>query len=113
MGTLGRRIENLEATLGGRAEDIKGSMRSRFHDLSDRIETMDNSEGRFTHLIEKVTAALPSSTWLALAGGSLIASLAFRAAHKQKTSMFIGDLVPTFLLLGIYNKLVKLHGSER
>jgi hypothetical protein len=26
--------------------------------------------------------------------------------------MFVGHWVPTLLLLGVYNKLVKLHGSD-
>ncbi|TWT97446.1 hypothetical protein Pla100_26000 [Neorhodopirellula pilleata] len=31
--------------------------------------------------------------------------------EKQK-ALFVGNWAPTFLLLGIYNKMVKLHGSD-
>jgi hypothetical protein len=32
--------------------------------------------------------------------------------RKSHAALFVGQWAPTFLLLGIYNKLVKLHGSE-
>jgi len=30
----------------------------------------------------------------------------------DRKANFIGHWAPTFLLLGLYNKMVKLHGSE-
>jgi hypothetical protein len=38
--------------------------------------------------------------------------LAFKLSGKDHGALFVGQWAPTFLLLGIYNKLVKLHGSE-
>jgi hypothetical protein len=70
-------------------------------------------EGRLTKAIERVTAALPSTTWLAFAGASLAGSIALKAFGKNHTSMFVGQWVPTFLILGLYNKIVKVAGSER
>jgi hypothetical protein len=30
----------------------------------------------------------------------------------QKRANFVGQWAPTFLILGLYNKMVKLHGSD-
>lgn len=72
----------------------------------------DHSEGLITQRIEEQTARLPSDFWLLAAGGSIIASLAFRSMGESSKSLFVGQWAPTFLLLGIYNKMVKQHGSE-
>jgi hypothetical protein len=39
-------------------------------------------------------------------------SLGFQAAKKQHEALFIGQWAAPFLILGIYNKLVKIHGSD-
>lgn len=72
----------------------------------------DHSEGVIARRIEQQTARLPSDFWLMAAGGSILASLAFRFSGESHKSLFVGQWAPTFLLLGIYNKMVKQHGSE-
>jgi hypothetical protein len=69
-------------------------------------------EGRVARAIEEQTARLPSDAFLWAAGGSIVLSLALQAADEKQKALFVGNWAPTFLLLGIYNKLVKLHGSE-
>jgi hypothetical protein len=32
---------------------------------------------------------------------------------KKEESVFVGHWAAPFMLLGVYNKLVKLHGSDR
>lgn len=34
------------------------------------------------------------------------------AMEKKHEALFVGQWAPTFLLLGIYNKMVKLQGSD-
>ena len=70
-------------------------------------------EGKTTKTIEKITAAVPSATWLLLGGGAMATSLVLKLAGRHKTADFIGQWVPTILLLGIYNKIVKTMGSDR
>lgn len=70
-------------------------------------------EGNVTKKIEQVSAAIPSSAWLLLAGGSIVASLALKMMGRGSTSNFVGQWAPTFLLLGLYNKVVKVLGSDR
>jgi hypothetical protein len=63
-------------------------------------------------MIEEQTAKLPSDVFLWAAGASILGSLALKAMGDEKDSQFVGQWAPTFLILGLYNKLVKLHGSE-
>jgi hypothetical protein len=69
-------------------------------------------EGVVARSIEQQTAKLPSDLFLWAAFGSIASSLAFNMSKKPHAALFVGQWAPTFLLLGIYNKLVKLHGSE-
>jgi hypothetical protein len=69
-------------------------------------------EGSVARTIEQQTAKLPSDTFLWAALGSMAASLVLAIAGDQKKANFIGQWAPSFLILGLYNKMVKLHGSE-
>lgn len=71
------------------------------------------TEGRVTKEIEQYTAKVPSMGYLGLALGSMALSAGLAVIAKRKTmANFVGLWVPTFLLFGIYNKLVKLEGSD-
>jgi hypothetical protein len=70
-------------------------------------------EGELTRRIEEYTAGIPSSAYLAIAVGAMMASLAFQVAGRGKWGNFIAQWVPTWLILGLYNKVVKLEGHDR
>jgi len=72
----------------------------------------EHREGPVARTIEQQTAKLPSDTFLWAAVGSIGASLMMMAAGQEKKANFIGQWAPTLLILGLYNKMVKLHGSE-
>ena len=72
----------------------------------------DRSEGTVTEMIEEQTAKLPSDTFLWLAGGSIAASLFLKLSGRDHAALFVGQWAPTFLILGLYNKLVKVAGSD-
>jgi integral membrane sensor domain MASE1 len=75
--------------------------------------TGDNRmEDRFTKSIEEYTAAIPSSAYLAIAVGAMAASFALQVTGKGKWGNFIAQWVPTWLVIGLYNKLVKLEGHD-
>jgi hypothetical protein len=63
-------------------------------------------------MIEQQTAKLPSDIFLWAATGSILGSLAFQLMGEEKKAMFVGQWAPTFLILGLYNKIVKTHGSD-
>lgn len=72
----------------------------------------EHREGTVARSIEQQTAKLPSDTFLWGAIGAIGASLVLMAMGEEKKANFIGHWAPTILILGLYNKMVKLHGSE-
>jgi hypothetical protein len=71
------------------------------------------TEDEFTKTIESYTAAVPSTGYLAVAIGAMGLSLACQVAGRAKWGHFIAQWVPTWLIIGLYNKLVKLDGHDR
>ena len=69
-------------------------------------------EGHIARMIEEQTAKLPSDVFLWAAGASILGSLAWHMMADSKKSLFIGQWAPTLLILGLYNKLVKIEGSD-
>jgi hypothetical protein len=63
-------------------------------------------------MIEEQTAKLPSDLFLWAAGGSILGSLALQMMGDNKKAIFVGQWAPTLLTVGLYNKLVKVEGSE-
>ena len=72
----------------------------------------EHREGVVARSLEKQTAKLPSDFWLWAALGSIGLSLGLQMSGNEKQANFVGHWAPTFLILGIYNKMVKLHGSD-
>jgi hypothetical protein len=77
-----------------------------------RVTQGEVQEDQITAAIEQVTSQVPSSIYLAAALASMAASLSFTIAKKDHAALFVGQWAAPFLILGIYNKLVKLHGSD-
>ncbi len=69
-------------------------------------------EGTVARAIEQRTKRVPSDVFMWAALGAIAASLALRAADREQDSNFVGQWAPTLLILGVYNKIVKLLGSE-
>jgi len=76
------------------------------------ITPPEHSEGHVARTIESQTAKLPSDTFLWLAGASIATSLTFKIMGRDRDAMFVGQWAPTFLILGLYNKIVKILGSD-
>ena len=72
----------------------------------------EHTEGAVARTIEQQTAKLPSDTFLWLAGASIATSLTLKIMGRDRDSMFVGQWAPTFLILGLYNKIVKVLGSD-
>ncbi|MDW5267808.1 MULTISPECIES: hypothetical protein [Acidobacteriaceae] len=77
-----------------------------------RVAKGEAQEDQITASIEQFTAQVPSSVYLGLALASMAVSLGFSAAKKPHNALFVGQWAAPFLLIGIYNKLVKIHGSD-
>jgi len=78
-----------------------------------QTEKEQHSEGTLTKAIEEQTAKLPSDVWLMAAGASIIGALTLKMMGKGQDALFVGQWAAPFLLLGVYNKLVKVAGSDR
>ncbi|HYZ86625.1 MAG TPA: hypothetical protein VE621_19580 [Bryobacteraceae bacterium] len=72
----------------------------------------EHREGSIARSIEQHTAKLPSDAFLWAAFGAIGLSLALELSGQEKKANFVGHWAPTFLILGLYNKLVKLQGSD-
>ncbi len=72
----------------------------------------EHEEGGLTKQIEEFTSMVPSGTYLSLAIGCIGVSAMLHLAGRKEDSQFVGHWVPTILILGLYNKIVKQHGSD-
>lgn len=70
-------------------------------------------EGKVARTIESQTAKVPSDLFLWGAGAAIGGSLVCMLLGKKHISQFIGQWAPTLLLLGVYNKIVKVAGHEQ
>jgi hypothetical protein len=70
-------------------------------------------EDSFTRSLERYTAPVPSSAYLAVALGAMGLSLLFQATGRGKWGSFVAQWVPTWILFDVYNKLVKLEAQDR
>jgi hypothetical protein len=77
-----------------------------------RVTAGEAQEDQITAAIEKTTSKIPSGVYLAAALTSMAVSLSFKAAKKEHLALFVGQWAAPFLILGMYNKLVKIHGSD-
>lgn len=89
----------------------------------------ERREGKVARAIEQRTSRLPSDLFLWAAGAAIVGSLVFQGIgmmggprsvakelyrpRRAPLASFIGMWAPTFLLLGIYNKIVKVAGSDQ
>jgi hypothetical protein len=78
-------------------------------------EILSNSkkEGSVAKAIESQTARLPSDLFLWSALGSMGISFALKMMGKKHEALFVGQWAAPFLILGLYNKLVKVEGHDK
>jgi hypothetical protein len=77
-----------------------------------RVRAGDAQEDQTTAYIESYTSQVPSVIFLAAAIASISGSLILKATKKDTEALFVGQWVAPFLILGLYNKMVKQHGSD-
>lgn len=93
---------------------------------TNAVTTERGEEGRTTRAIEKRTSRAPSGLYLTLAIGSMVGSAAIMIADQMRMGRrrmgmrvmnggrgplanFVGQWAPTLLIMGLYNKVVKLE----
>lgn len=90
-------------------------------------ESAQQREGKIARKIERQTAKMGSDVFLWAAGAAMLGSLAFQilgpsprglfggraVSGRAPLASFVGQWVPTLLIFGLYNKIVKVAGSDR
>ena len=77
------------------------------------VKQTDNGEGKVAEAIEEQTSKIPSDLFLWAALGVMGVSLALKITKRKHTALFVGQWASPFLLLGIYNKIVKTQGHDK
>ena len=55
----------------------------------------------------QITNQVPEQTWYWAALGSIVASAVLKVMGKNDWSIFVGQWPPTFLLFGLYHRLLR------
>lgn len=80
--------------------------------IMENVLGQQPEEGKLTKAIEKQTAKIPSDAYLLAALSAMGVSLALQCLGRKHSSLFVGQWVSSFLLFGIYNKIVKVEGHD-
>jgi hypothetical protein len=103
---------NSAAILGRRSVITQQSFLQGGTTMDVRTRTRGEAEDRFSGAIESQTSRIPSSGYLAAAVSSMAASAVLKILGRDDWALFVGQWAPAFLIMGVYNKMVKQHGSD-
>ncbi len=71
------------------------------------------NEGAMTEAIERQTAKMPSDLFLFAGLASMGLALTLKCFGKKHTALLIGQWAAPILIMGLYDKVVKLEGHDR
>ncbi len=77
------------------------------------MKALNQEEGKVAEAIEEQTSKIPSDLFLWAALGSMGVALALKIRGKKNEALFVGQWAAPFLLLGVYNKIVKVAGHDK
>ncbi len=69
----------------------------------------EDQEGELTRSVELETSKFQSINFLGLAVGSMAISATLAVMGRKEAANFVGLWAPTILVMGLYNKLVKVE----
>jgi len=72
----------------------------------------NKKEGKAAKEIEEYTSEIPSDAFLWTAFGVMGISLTLKILKKDHLALFVGQWASPILLMGVYNKIVKVEGSD-
>jgi hypothetical protein len=73
----------------------------------------EHKEGPVATMIENQTAKIPSDVYLWAAVGTMALSLGLFLSKKRHAGLFFGQWAPSLLIMGLYNKIVKVEGHDQ
>jgi len=71
-----------------------------------------HKEGKVAKTIENQTAKMPSDIFLWAALSTIGISLFLQTSGQRHKGLLVGQLAAPILILGLYNKVVKVAGSD-
>lgn len=74
--------------------------------------TEKNHEGAITVAVENRTSRIPSMAYLIGGLGALALSTGLMLCGRRRASIVVGQLASPLLIMGLYNKLVKIQGHD-
>lgn len=81
-------------------------IKDTLHNTADKYNSMSKA-------IRHQTNKVPTSVYLILAGGAVALSLGLAITQRRKGwANFVGEWVPSLLILGLYNKMFKTPGGS-
>lgn len=89
-------------------ETIQKNIKSKMDQINP-----EKKEGPVATAIEEQTAKVPSDFFLWASLGVMAVSLGLKIFKKDESSQFVGMWAHSFLLFGIYNKMVKQLGHDK
>ena len=84
-----------------------------FNDQMIKEEAVAHREGDVARFIEGQTAKLPSDFFLWAGLTALGTAAILSAAGRRHSGLQIGQFAAPLLIMGLYDKLVKVAGSDR
>ena|SRR5688572_4026828 len=79
---------------------------------ASRVVRAEHREGTLARMVEQQTAKIPSHVFLLASFLAMGASLTAEVRGRQRTSRFLGMWVAPLLIMGVYNKMVKILGTR-
>lgn len=80
--------------------------------VKDTLHSTANTYNSVSKAIRHQTNKVPTSAFLILAGGAVALSLGLALTQRRKGwANFVGEWVPSLLILGLYNKMFKTPGA--
>jgi hypothetical protein len=77
------------------------------------LSNTDHKEGPVAKTIEEQTAKLPSDLFLWSSLGAMGLALTLKLFKRNHAALFIGQWAAPFLIMGLYDKLVKVQGHDK
>jgi hypothetical protein len=78
----------------------------------ETLERKKHKEGKVAKAIENQTAKLPSDLFLWSSFAVIGLALTFKLVGKDHLGLFVGQLASPLLIMGLYNKVVKVEGHD-
>lgn len=71
--------------------------------VKEKLGVANEAQGQYFEVTDKV----PESVWYWASLVSIVASMVLFFAQKRQESVFVGQWAPTFLLFGLFHKVLR------